>query len=273
MSPRYLEFPPPPELTPWIACFWIYENPSETDGQPVVPDGRCELILQLASPYREVGEVSDQPAMLLAGQLTRPLQLVPTGPIRVLAARFRTEGAHAYVQQPSDTLTDQRTPLGLLKGPRADRLLARAIAAKGDAARLALLASHIWEEVRSNPVDAVLTQAVEALRAGPFSLAGLSAATGLSPRALQRLFALKVGLPPRELASILRFRRVFDALADTTVETWTAAAQAAGYFDHPQMARDFQRFVGCSASDFVANRGGLAAHLVANLQGAAARPS
>ena len=64
------------------------------------------------------------------------------------------------------------------------------------------------------------------------------------------------------LASVIRFRRVFEALQAPDVANWTDAAQAAGYFDHPQMARDFRRFVGCAPSRYLASREGLAASLV-----------
>ena len=61
---------------------------------------------------------------------------------------------------------------------------------------------------------------------------------------------------------LLQFGVPKGSLQDATVETWSAAAQDAGYFDHPQMARDFRRFVGCTPSEFVAGRAGLAASLV-----------
>ena len=56
---------------------------------------------------------------------------------------------------------------------------------------------------------------------------------------------------------------MFEALQAPDVASWTDAAQAAGYFDHPQMARDFRRFLGCTPSEFVAAQQGLAASLVA----------
>jgi AraC-like DNA-binding protein len=84
-------------------------------------------------------------------------------------------------------------------------------------------------------------------------------------RALQRRFAREVGVPPRTLAAVFRFRRVFDALAENDAATWTQAAQAVGYFDHPQLVRDFRRFLGCTPSQYMRTRGALAAG-VASIQ-------
>jgi len=71
-----------------------------------------------------------------------------------------------------------------------------------------------------------------------------------------------VGIAPRTLASIVRLRRVFDALRDAPWSTWSERAQAAGFFDHPQMARDFRRLLGRSPSEWAKRRGGIATSLV-----------
>jgi hypothetical protein len=49
------------------------------------------------------------------------------------------------------------------------------------------------------------------------------------------------------LRSILRFRKVFDHAAGADA-SWLTAALEAGYFDQPQMARDFRRFLDCTAT-------------------------
>ncbi|MFN3512719.1 MAG: helix-turn-helix transcriptional regulator [Phenylobacterium sp.] len=138
----------------------------------------------------------------------------------------------------------------------------------GEAGRLACLAAHVWGEVRHAQIDPPVAAAVAALRAseGRIPLEQLAGVAGLPPRTLQRRFASLVGISPRTLAAVIRVRRLFDALE--RAETWSAAAQEAGYFDHPQMVREFRRFIGCTPSEFAAGRPGLAASLVANLQDA-----
>ena len=71
-----------------------------------------------------------------------------------------------------------------------------------------------------------------------------------------------VGIAPRSLAGVIRLRRVFDALRDAPWSTWSERAQAAGFFDHPQMARDFRRLLGKAPSAWAEAGPGLAASLV-----------
>ena len=80
-------------------------------------------------------------------------------------------------------------------------------------------------------------------------------------RALQRRFADRVGVSPRMLRSIFRFRRVFDHAAHPgkpDAEGWLGAGLEAGYFDQPQMARDFRRFLGCTATEWAREQQALA---------------
>jgi AraC-like DNA-binding protein len=61
----------------------------------------------------------------------------------------------------------------------------------------------------------------------------------------------------------LRFRRVFDEIEKPGPRGWVEAALAAGYFDQPQMARDFRRYLGMSSRQWVQQRAGLAKALTA----------
>ena len=254
---RYAEFAPPEAIAAYVHCLWVFEGQDADEPQRIVPDGRCELILHWGAPYLEQGEAgwTPQPRVLFAGQLTRPLHLLAREPAGVVGVRFRTAGAAAYLQSHVNPFTDRRLPISDAPDLRT---------ASGEAERLALAGDYVASRLAPRFHDGRVAEAVAELRRseGRVGLEALAAGAGLSPRALQRRFLEAVGVPPRMLASILRFRRVFEALRAPDVTSWTEAAQAAGYFDHPQMGRDFRRFVGCTPSEFLAAEQGLARRLV-----------
>lgn len=253
MSPRYAEFAPRADLAPWVACIWVFEG-RDPDIQRIAPDGRCELIVHHGEPYLELTDAGwiRQPPVLFAGQMTRPLLLRADGVAGVVGVRFHTAGAHAWLGQPLDSFTDLRVALD-----------ARGLAGPDEPSRLERIQDHVAARIADLAVapDPVIDHCIERIEAGA-SVDALCRETGLTPRTLQRRFATRIGVSPRMLASIFRFRRVFEALRAADAETWTEAAQAAGYFDHPQLARDFRRFVGCTPSQFVTGTPGLAASLV-----------
>jgi AraC-like DNA-binding protein len=242
---RYREFDPPASLRPWVRTIWTYASarPSSTI-QRIAPDGCPELILHLAAPYGEQGRdgaFRPQSSAVFAGQMTRPLAIRPTGPVELCAVRFHPHGARDWLGAPLSTATDRRLDvrarLSALRLPSGQPELQAVLV--GD-----------WLDAESDraggwSLDAEVRAEIGLLEAGEEG-----AERGPSERrALQRRFLDRVGVSPRLLRSIFRFRRVFDhAQAPEAAVGWLEAGLAAGYFDQPQMARDFRRFLGCTAT-------------------------
>lgn len=247
MIPRYEEFAPRADLAAHVRCVWLFEGGEEAEDQRIAPDGCSELIVHFGQPYLERaadGSAFRQAPVVFAGQLTRPLHLRADGPAGVIGVRFHPAGAFGYLGEAASLYTDRRTPLDI----------GLDIAGLDEPARLAAVLDHVAARIAANPAprDPAVETAVARLQAGEPVEAS---------RDLQRRFGRIVGVPPRTLAAILRFRSVFDALSEPGVTSWTDAAQAAGYFDHPQLSRDFSRFVGCTPTQFLRQQAGLAASL------------
>ena len=265
---RYEELPAPPTLAAHVHCLWRFEGEEAGVEQAVPPDGRAELIVHIARPYEERGADGAwraQAPLLFAGQLTRPLLLRSRGEVAVLGVRFRPAGAWAFAGQPLAECTDRRIDLAALHGD-ADATGLRAVLAKAPAeARLELVIDYVARQIalRRGRRDGAVERCVERLlqSEGRVPLAELGALAGLSERQLQRRFAEVVGISPRTLGVVIRLRRVFEALREAPLATWSERAQAAGFFDHPQMARDFRRLLGKTPTRWAEAGPGLAASL------------
>ena len=243
MTPHYEEFAADAALAAHVDCLWSFEASEDGGEQAIPPDGRAELIVHRGAPYQERGgdgRWQTQPSLLFAGQLTRPLVLRSRGAVDVLAVRFTPAGAWAFAGRSMADCNDRRIALATLHGATAARSLAASVAAARDAnAARTALADYVSRRIAIS-----------------------DGRRDAGERQLQRRFAEVVGIAPRTLASIVRLRRVFDALRDAPWSTWSERAQAAGFFDHPQMARDFRRLLGRSPSEWAKRRGGIATSLV-----------
>lgn len=257
-SDRYEEFEPPPTLRPFVRLIWTYAAPApEPTVQRIAPDGCPELILDIGSPYEEQGDDGVfrlQPRALFAGQMTRPLALRPVGPVELVAVRFEPDGASGWLQRPLIEATDRRLDMVAR--------LAGVMAPAGDPAAQVRVMIRLLEDHRRR-VDWSLDPVVRAeIEAAAADRPGADRSPG-DQRALQRRFRDRVGAPPRMLRSIFRFRRVFDHAAVPGPEAlgWLEAGLEAGYFDQPQLARDFRRFLGCTATEWARDQVGLARRL------------
>jgi len=255
---RYQEFAPPLTLRPFVRLIWTYAaRAPEPTVQRIAPDGCPELILALGAPYEEQGEDGVfrlQPRALFAGQMTRPLALRPVGPVELVAVRFQPDGARDWLARPLVEATDRRLDM--------TACLAGAAAPSGDPEAQVEVMVRILEDHRRHK-DWALDPAVHAeVDAAAADRPGTDRSPG-EQRALQRRFRDRVGVPPRILRTIFRFRRVFDHAAEPGPEAlgWLEAELEAGYFDQPQLARDFRRFLGCTATGWVRDQAGLARRL------------
>ncbi|HYC68304.1 helix-turn-helix domain-containing protein [Brevundimonas sp.] len=253
---RYQEFEPPPSLRPFVRTIWTYAAPAPAPTvQRIAPDGCPELILDIGSPYEEQGldgAFRLQPPALFAGQMTRPLALRPAGPVELVAVRFEPDGARDWLGLPLAGATDRRLDM-------TGRLAGLEPPAGDPAAQAALMTDWIEAQRRAGDwsVDPLVRAEIEAAgqdRPCP-------ARSPAERRALQRRFRDRVGVPPRLLRSILRFRRVFDHFEGPGSLGWLEAGLEAGFFDQPQMARDFRRFLGCTATEWAREQVGLARSL------------
>jgi AraC-like DNA-binding protein len=269
MTPRYEEHDPEPVLAAHVHCTWLFEGDEDGIEQAVPPDGRCELIAHGGRPYDERGGDGAwhaQPPLLFAGQLTRPLVLRSRGAVAVLGIRFKPAGAWAFVGAPLASCTDLRLDLAALHGRGATAALRAQLQVAGDARqRITVLSRYVAAQIalRDGRRDLAVEACVERMLAsdGRVALAELGTLAGLGERQLQRRFAEVVGISPRTLGVVVRLRRVFAALRDAPWSTWSERAQAAGFFDHPQMARDFRRLLGTAPSRWAASGRGLATSL------------
>ena len=255
---RYEEFDPPEALRPFVRTIWTYAAPSPSGAvQRIAPDGCPELILDIGRPYEEQGADGVfrlQPQALFAGQMTKPLALRPVGPVELVAVRFEPDGARDWLGCSAHLAVDRRLDMtGRLQGVSAPA---------GDPGGQVRVMVDLLEAERARSGWTV----------DPLVRAEIEAAQGERPpqardpagrRALQRRFRDRVGIPPREFRAILRFRRVFDHIADPEADavSWLAAGLEAGYFDQPQMARDFRRFLGCTATEWARDQVELALSL------------
>ena len=255
---RYEEHAPLPALAPFVERLWTLEGHASMLGgalQPVLPDGRPELILHLGDRFDRIhsdGREERQDALLFAGQMTSQLVLRPTGVIRVLGIRFEPFGAAALFRIPQQELAGLTIDLSAVSSPLARALRSvqeqsRTLAAAAIDAQQALMPF-----VRVSKPDARIEYAVHeiARRRGAVSVDGLAHASGLTRRHLERQFLQHVGVGPKRLARITRFQHAVSLLERSdSSQRGAVTAAACGYADQAHFIRDFKALAGCAPTE------------------------
>lgn len=265
---RYVEYPPHPSLAAHVRCFWLMEDDDPACAariERIIPDGCIEIIIHYASTFRDPHDADNRARVhrtIVAGQITRCLHLQPTGPIGMVGIRFEPGGAAAFLGLPMDELSDRIAPLDAAWGPFAAELEDSVRAARTDHERIRLLQHAMMSLARhaADRLDNVIAACVSHASAtgGTVPVDELVTLSGMSGRQLERRFLRVVGLTPKFLCRIMRFRRVFDIIEHSGAIDWRSAALACGYYDQAHLIRDFKAFADRSPAAFIADAEGIA---------------
>src|SRR5690348_9444283 len=108
----YEEFEPRAETRSFLHRLWTLET-DDVAVQRIVPDGRPEVIVNLGRPFEwfRGNQWRLQPRVFLVGQITGPLLVRPSGPARILGARFQPQGAARLVTIAMDSIVDDLMPV------------------------------------------------------------------------------------------------------------------------------------------------------------------
>ncbi len=249
---RYREFRVAPWLAKYVECFWVLESGAVRHAvapERLLPDGCVELMLNFGDLFCEYTHANGgvlQPRRYVAGQMTRPVLVAPTGVVQLLGLRFVPGGTLPFFPTPPSEFTDRITPLADL-APALDRALSeRPFDVRTMEERLPLIESILQRHIRAKTEKGASVQhAVTRLikHSGQISVDELAADLGISGRQLERRFLSEVGLGPKLLSRILRFQQVFRAV-ERADANWAEIAAACGYYDQAHLIRDFRQFAG-----------------------------
>jgi transcriptional regulator GlxA family with amidase domain len=107
----------------------------------------------------------------------------------------------------------------------------------GSGPRLTPEVAWVERQLRAHP---------DQVRIGP-----LAEQIGWSRSRLVGRFRREVGLPPKTVARVLRYRRAVDLLGSPTLRSLADVAAAAGYADQAHFTRDFRAFNAMTPTEYL----------------------
>ncbi|RSS51214.1 helix-turn-helix domain-containing protein [Streptomyces sp. WAC01280] len=253
---RFRRHTPAPELRPYLEHYWLIDwELTEPYATHVVPHPSVNVVFQrygpLDGPPNASAEASAEVAGVGLGLFTQKL----TGVGRVCGVQFRPGGFRPFAPAwPVSAWTGRRVPLAEVfaaaGGEEGSDPVSSVLSPDADHARVAALDAFLLAHGPApDPAAEQAMELVELIRAdrGLRRVSLLAAASGLSARSLQRLFAACVGVGPKWV--ILRYRihealERAEAAGPAGAPDWAALAAELGYSDQAHLVRDFTATIG-----------------------------
>ena len=267
---NYHVYTPSPELQPFIKCFWSLEDEKKEEPvkQRVLPDGCMEMIFHyedLYKQYFEDGSSILQPRSFVFGQITKYIEIAPTGSSGIISARFLPEGISPFINMPVTSLENKAVAIGemFIDGSSLEK---RVINANNNEERIKLIESFLLSKlVEPNTIDAITRSCVEVIfqSQGQIGVVELAGKMNINRRNMERKFSSAIGMSPKQLARVARLQSTLKMLEQKKFASLTSLAYENGYYDQAHFVKDFKEFTGMSPKYFYADNLKLSALFIA----------
>lgn len=223
------------------------------------PSGNVVVVINLAEPLRMVatphpGFTSASFPALLAGMDDGPGVYEHPGGQAGIQLDLTPLGTYRLLGIPMHEVTNLVVDLEDLLGPCARMLVDRLRETPDWPTRFDLLDGLLLSRLAEGPEPAPeVREAMRLLAAsgGRVAVASLADEIGWSRKHLVTRFKQQVGLPPKTMARVLRFRRALDMMT-RGVPGFVDIAVACGYYDQAHLIREFRDLTGCTPRELLA---------------------
>lgn len=250
---------PDPRLAALVASIWYGEGSVSYQRDRILPTGQSQLLINLGpTQYRiEAGPPERRVPfrdVWYSGLQQTPIDTEAPHGQALLGIAFHAHGAFPWLGRELAQVEERIVPLADLVGSGVLGLRERLLNTAAVADRFRLVQDWIIDRMSERTVvHPAVTWAVQKMVAteGRYPIANLATETGYSRKHLAELFHRQVGLSPKALARVLRFRGALNLLQGRRDVPWAELADQCGYYDQSHLTNEFRDFAGVTPGEFV----------------------
>lgn len=255
---NYQTFEPSQDLTALIKCYWTLKSPEEEtlERQTIVPDGCMEMIFHYGDLYKQYtgeGNFIIQPRCFVIGQLTRPLEIEPTGETGIFSVRFHPNGFSPFTTIPIKEMENTAIALETLFGKDGLYIEQKVLNANSISERIKLIETFFLNRLtNTETIDRIVKSIVQTILTanGQLSVDELSNQSNINRRQLERKFSSAIGLSPKQLSKTIRLQATLKMLLNKKFTSLTALAYETEYYDQSHFIKDFKELTGFTPKEF-----------------------
>jgi len=244
-----------PRLADIVTSLWFGEGKTAYQRDRILPSGQSQLLINLGPPQYRVEPGPPEVRIPFvniwySGLHQGPIDTEAPHGNALLGVAFSAHGTFPWLGERMDGLSDRIIALADALGDGALRLRERLLNTASLEARF--LGVERWLLARLKPraiIHPAVRWAVDKLAAsgGRVPIEELAIQTGFTRKHLGNLFQQQVGLSPKALARVHRFRGALQLLDRANGQVpWAELAEQCGFYDQSHLINEFRRFTGFS---------------------------
>ena len=234
---------------------WLFESSGKMpadDMKLVVPNGNIKLTVSyengIVAAVNGKSFASKENDITLTGLVDVPVILdvqedVATGTIGI---EFNPRGAYRFFHFMLSDIQNQIYSLHEVLGNAGKRLIEQINNTTSTREKIVVLQQFLLNQLSLRNEDLIFDYCIEEIIAskGRIAIKELEKKTGYSSRWLNMKFNDKLGVSPKNLSSIIRFRQYYQAFISGNEKSFFRNDFYELYYDQSHFIKDFKRFTG-----------------------------
>ena len=228
--------------------FLLRSEPIAAHREQIMPDGRVTLMFNLGEPQRQYNSASSNSYRRfdkgwITGQRTRPIVVGQTKTVDFAGVVFQPWGAYPFLRMPLSELKETVAEVDALWGPFVDEVREQVALCETPAAAFSILESMLHARLDRDRIqigDVAFAASCITQSTFDVGMKTIVSRMGISHKQLTRRFRDVVGITPKKLSRVERFRQVLHAIPANGVVSWVTLAHQFGFCDQSHLNREFR---------------------------------
>lgn len=258
----YQTFEPSSNLSAFIKCYWALDSEAGEEvleKQTIVPDGCMEMIFHYGEYYQQLtideGWIT-QPRCFIFGQLTRPLEIKPSGKTGIFSVRFLPNGFLPFASMPIKEMENKAVSLERIFGKEVLKLEDQVIQAESAEQRITLVEDFLLAKLTDqHTIHKIINSTIETMMEakGRLPVDEVAKMVKINRRQLERKFSEAIGLSPKQLSKTIRLQETIKNIYSKKYTKLTELAYQGDFFDQAHFIKDFKELTGMTPKEFYGN--------------------
>lgn len=261
MHLRFRHIEPHFRLKKYIEKMWVFESSGKMpadDMKLVVPNGNIKLTLSynngVVADLNNRSYSSKQHDITLTGLIDVPvvLDVEEDTTTETIGIEFSPLGAYRFFNFNLQEIQNQILSLSDLIGTIGKHLIGQINDAEPAHQKISLLQQFLIDQLTINPQDQIFDYCIDKITdsKGRITIKELEKKTGYTSRWLNMKFNDKLGVSPKNLCSIIRFKQYYEAFITGRERSFFRNDFYDYYYDQSHFIKDFKRFTGLAPTRF-----------------------
>jgi len=248
-------------LKNYIEKMWIFQSSGKMpadDMKLVVPNGNIKLTVSyqngIVATINGNTFASKEHDITVTGLVDVPvvLDVDPDVPTETIGIEFRPQAAYRFFHFALDDIQNKIYSLSDVLGNTGKRLTELINNTISLQQKTVALQQFLLKQLSLHTEDLIFEYCIEKINAskGIITVKELEKKTGYSSRWLNMKFNDKLGVSPKKLSAIIRFKYYYQAFIDDNEKSSFKNDFYESYYDQSHFIKDFKRFTGLPPTKF-----------------------